>query len=127
MVSQSILTLGKVYLSLEVVCCIMSGNLFDPVEVEQGRAQQTIQGGRRSLLQIRVDILRVVEQGYGKPTQVMYKANLSWNVLQAQLRSFIGTEMLKVEEYGSRRRYTITPKGSEMVRSYQKVVNEILR
>ncbi len=105
----------------------MSGNLFDPVEVEQGHAQQTIQGGRRSLLQIRVDILRVVGQGYGKPTQIMYKANLSWNVLQAQLRSFIGTEMLKVEEYGSRRRYTITPKGSEMVRSYQKVVNEILR
>jgi predicted transcriptional regulator len=35
--------------------------------------------------------------------------------------------MLLVEEYGSRRRYIITPKGAEMLKSYQKVVKEILR
>ena len=83
--------------------------------------------GRRSLLQIKVDILRAVEGGYGKPTQIMYRANLSWNVLQAQLRSFIESGMLEVEAYGSRRRYLITPKGTEMVLSYQKVVKEILK
>ena len=83
--------------------------------------------GRRSLLQIKVDILRAVESGYGKPTQIMYRANLSWNVLQAQLKSFIESGMLEVESYGSRRRYLITPKGTEMVLSYQKVVKEILK
>jgi len=83
--------------------------------------------GRRSLLQIKVDILRAVEGGYGKPTQIMYRANLSWNVLQTQLKSFLESGMLEVESYGSRRRYLITPKGTEMVRSYQKVVKEILR
>ena len=83
--------------------------------------------GRRSLLQIKVDILRAVEGGYGKPTQIMYRANLSWNVLQAQLRSFLESGMLNVEEYGSRRRYLITEKGIEMVDSYQKVVREILK
>jgi predicted transcriptional regulator len=83
--------------------------------------------GRRSLLQIKVDILRAVENGYGKPTQIMYRANLSWNVLQTQLKSFIESGMLQVEAYGSRRRYLITAKGSEMIESYQKVVKEILR
>lgn len=83
--------------------------------------------GRRSLLQIKVDILRAVESGYGKPTQIMYRANLSWNVLQAQLKSFLESGMLEVEEYGSRRRYLITAKGVEMVDSYQKVVKEILK
>ena len=83
--------------------------------------------GRRSLLQIKVDILRAVEGGYGKPTQIMYKANLSWNVLQTQLKSFLESGMLEVEAYGSRRRYLITSKGVEMVQSYQKVVKEILR
>ena len=82
--------------------------------------------GRRSLLQIKVDILKVVAEGYGKPTQIMYRANLSWNVLQAQLKSFVGSGMLNVEEYGSRRRYMVTPKGVEMLDSYQKVVKEIL-
>src|ERR1700739_957319 len=47
--------------------------------------------GRRSLLQIKVDILKVVASGFGKPTQIMYRANLSWNVLQAQLKSFVGS------------------------------------
>lgn len=79
------------------------------------------------MLQIRVDILRVVAQGSGKPTQIMYKANLSWNVLQAQLKSFVDAGMLEVKEYGSRRRYTITPRGEDLVLSYQKVVTEILK
>ena len=107
----------------------MSGNKLD----EFARAKQLAatsqpqSEGRRSLLQIKVDILRAVENGYGKPTQIMYRANLSWNVLQTQLRSFIESGMLSVEEYGSRRRYLITAKGSEMIESYQKVVKEILR
>ena len=83
--------------------------------------------GRRSLLQIKVDILKTVSTGYGKPTQIMYRANLSWNVLQAQLKSFLQSGMLAVEAYGSRRRYLITPKGTEMVDSYEKVVKEILK
>ncbi len=91
------------------------------------RGARPVSEGRRSLLQIKVDILRAVEAGYGKPTQIMYRANLSWNVLQAQLKSFVESEMLQIESYGSRRRYLITAKGSEMIESYQKVVSEILR
>jgi len=96
-------------------------------EAESATQNRPPTEGRRSLLQIKVDILRAVESGYGKPTQIMYRANLSWNVLQAQLKSFIDSGMLDVEAYGSRRRYMITPKGTEMVQSYQKVVKEILR
>jgi len=105
----------------------MSANKLDePVESSEAQIKPPTEG-RRSMLQIKVDILRAVEGGYGKPTQIMYRANLSWNVLQAQLKSFIESGMLAVEEYGSRRRYLITPKGTEMVESYQKVVKEILR
>ena len=95
----------------------------------RGQGKQEPRGypeGRRSLLQIKVDILRVVAAGFGKPTQIMYRANLSWNVLQTQLKSFLESDMIEVEEYGSRRKYLITPKGIEMINSYQKVVREIL-
>jgi len=107
----------------------MSGNKLDEAiaSEEETVPARAPNEGRRSLLQIKVDILRAVEGGYGKPTQIMYRANLSWNVLQTQLRSFLQSGMLEVEEYGSRRRYLITPKGSEMVDSYQKVVKEILQ
>ena len=105
----------------------MSANKLDEAVESSETETKPPTEGRRSMLQIKVDILRAVESGYGKPTQIMYRANLSWNVLQAQLKSFIETGMLAVEEYGSRRRYLITPKGTEMVESYQKVVKEILR
>ncbi len=107
----------------------MAANKLDELSTEAKSAapSQPVNEGRRSLLQIKVDILRAVENGYGKPTQIMYRANLSWNVLQTQLKSFIESGMLQVEAYGSRRRYIITPKGAEMVDSYQKVVREILR
>jgi len=105
----------------------MSNKLDEAAEAEEATLNRPPTEGRRSLLQIKVDILRAVESGYGKPTQIMYRANLSWNVLQAQLKSFIESGMLDVEAYGSRRRYQITPKGTEMVESYQKVVKEILK
>ena len=106
----------------------MSNKLDEaPADAEAATLNRPPTEGRRSLLQIKVDILRAVESGYGKPTQIMYRANLSWNVLQAQLKSFIESGMLEVEAYGSRRRYMITAKGTEMVESYQKVVKEILR
>ena len=103
----------------------MSENQFDAPNARSVAKTESAEG-RRSILQIRIDILRVVGQGCGKPTQIMYKANLSWNVLQAQLRSFVEGGMLEFEEYGSRRKYTITEKGNEVVRSYQNVVEEIL-
>jgi predicted transcriptional regulator len=107
----------------------MLGNKLDETSTKESQSKpaNVVTEGRRSLLQIKVDILRAVSAGYGKPTQIMYRANLSWNVLQAQLRSFIVSGMLEVEEYGSRRRYMITAKGIEMVDSYQKVVSEILK
>ena len=81
---------------------------------------------RRSLLQIRMEILRVVMNGSGKPTQIMYRANLSWTVLQSQLRAFVTSGLLTVVDYGSRRRYEITSRGVDMVKSYERVINEVL-
>ena len=92
-----------------------------PAPKHQGGAE-----GRRSILQVRVDILRVISQGFGKPTQVMYKANLSWNVLQSQLKAFVDAGLVSEEEYGNRRRYTITQKGLEVIQSYSKVEDEFL-
>jgi predicted transcriptional regulator len=128
MFPKSILKFGKPYKAREGLSELMSENIYKGQQLEQQQKEPRpiVTEGRRSVLQIRVDILRVIMEGYGKPTQIMYKANLSWNVLQSQLRSFLETNMLTVEEYGSRRKYAITPKGVEMVRSYQKVVDEIL-
>ncbi len=73
-----------------------------------------------------MEILSVVMNGFGKPTQIMYKSNISWVVLQSQLNAFVAGGLLDVVAYGSRRRYVITDKGIEMVKAYEKVAGEIM-
>ena len=80
---------------------------------------------RRSILQIRMEILRVINDGYGKPTQIMYKANLSWTVLQVQLAAFVDSGFLQIVEYGNRKKYVVTNRGIEMLRSYDQVMGQI--
>ena len=94
------------------------------IQVTDGASKKT--PARRSELEIKMDVLQVISQGIDRPTQVMYKANLSWNVLQTQLKAFIDSDMIEVEQYGSRRKYLITPRGMEMISSYQRVEREIL-
>ena len=91
--AEFVLTLGKGYLCGGHGSRLMSENLLNPTTEKTVRRPE-LGEGRRSLLQIRVDILRVVMEGYGKPTQIMYKANLSWNVLQSQLKAFLEAGLL---------------------------------
>ena len=73
-------------------------------------------GSYRSRLDIIADILRVVSQN-AKKTQIMYKANLSYNVLQRYLRSV--TEASLVEFKAAERWYVLTSKGQEFLEAYR--------
>jgi predicted transcriptional regulator len=77
---------------------------------------------RRSELETKMDVLRVVSQGIDRPTQIMYKANLSWVALQDNLKSLVGKAFLREENLGSRRRYELTQSGFEILRTFQKVI-----
>lgn len=72
-----------------------------------------------------MDILRVVSEGYSKPTQIMYKANLSWVALLAHLKNLTSLSFLREVEYANRRAYEMTPNGLELLKTYQKVVSAV--
>jgi len=78
---------------------------------------------RRSELEIKMDVLRVVSMGIDRPTQIMYKANLSWIALQSNLKSLVKSTFLREEDLGSRKRYELTQHGFEILSTYQKVVD----
>ena len=78
---------------------------------------------RRSELEIKMDVLRVVSSGIDRPTQIMYKANLSWIALQSNLKSLVTSNFLREEDLGSRKRYELTQHGFEILGTYQKVVD----
>jgi predicted transcriptional regulator len=90
------------------------------VQIENSGSKKT--SSRRSELEIKMDVLQVVSQGIDRPTQIMYKANLSWVALQDCLKSLVAKKFITEENQGSRRRYELTQTGYELLRTFQKVL-----
>ncbi|MGD0146784.1 MAG: winged helix-turn-helix domain-containing protein [Nitrososphaerales archaeon] len=78
---------------------------------------------RRSELEIKMDVLSVVGRGIDRPTQIMYKANLSWIALQSNLKSLVKSNFLREEDLGSRKRYELTQHGFDVLGTYKQVVD----
>jgi predicted transcriptional regulator len=80
---------------------------------------------RRSQLEIRMDILRVVHEGASSPTQIMYKANLAWVALQENLAALTSAGFLAKNTSGNRRRYELTEKGLGVLNSFLRVLYSV--
>lgn len=70
---------------------------------------------RRGRLEIARDILEVARTGAG-PTELVYKANLNFNVLKKYLPELEGAGLITVEEVPGSRLYTTTGWGHEFIR-----------
>ncbi len=90
------------------------------VQVENLGSKKT--PARRSELEIKMDVLQVVSQGIDRPTQIMYKANLSWMALQETLKSLVARSFVREENLGQRRRYELTQSGFDILRTFQRVL-----
>lgn len=81
---------------------------------------------RRSRFDHYCDVLQVIEQGVEKPTRIMYKANLTYKILQDIVATLVLNRFIREEISGEKRRYYITRKGKNALhhdrRNLQKVV-----
>jgi predicted transcriptional regulator len=81
---------------------------------------------RRSHLEIRMDILRAIVEGAEGPTQIMYKANLSWVLFNDNLSALGDQGFVGEKAVGNRKKYFLTSKGSEIVGDYLNLIREII-
>lgn len=72
-----------------------------------------------------MDILACIKAGAEKPTQIMYKANLSWASLKEHLLVLEQGKLLATVEYGERRRYELTDRAIAILMSYEKVLEGV--
>ncbi len=79
---------------------------------------------RRSALELRMDILTVVRDGAQGPTQIMFKANLSWKLLTQHLRELVDNGILSEHSIKNRFFYRLTDKGISILRSYVHVADQ---
>ena len=50
---------------------------------------------RRSKLEILIDVLNAIKNGTEKPTRIMYKANLSWRLLNSTLSTLESQDLVE--------------------------------
>ena len=74
---------------------------------------------------MRMDILQAISGGAEGPTQIMYRANLSWLLLRGNLKALTELGFVKREEVGRRKRYVLSERGLYVLRSYLDVVREV--
>jgi predicted transcriptional regulator len=79
---------------------------------------------RRSRLEIYLAILETVAEGVGKPTRIMYRANLSWARMQEYIQSLINQGLL-VEKGTGKKRYELTEKGFRVLNYFGKIKLEL--
>jgi predicted transcriptional regulator len=73
--------------------------------------------GYRRKIDIIADILKVV-RGNAKKTQIMYRANLSYAVMQKYLARLIKASLIKFDSNSNN--FTLTHKGLDYLEEYQK-------
>ena len=70
---------------------------------------------KRSRVDIYFDILKVVERGFTKPTEIIYKAYLSWEILNEALPILVTKGFIREELLKKSKRYHITNKGHNAI------------
>jgi len=79
---------------------------------------------RRSAFEIRMDVLKVLAEGAERPTEIMYRANLSWIVLNKQLDALAKSEFVTSKMEGARTKFSATKKGVALLRSYRELLDQ---
>ena len=80
---------------------------------------------RRSKMEIYVDILEAVAAGNERPTRIMFKANLSWLILQEALDYLMTSGLLQETAERGRRIYGVTTKGLNIIEDFRRVRGEL--
>jgi len=80
---------------------------------------------RRSLTEIRMEMLREAAKEPIRPTRLMYKVNVSWAPLQRELENLIAMGWLETVKVDGDRRsvfeYRTTSKGIEILRKWKEL------
>ena len=82
--------------------------------------------GKRSKLEIYLEILHIISRGETKPTRIMYKANLSWIPLQEVFKHLLSQNNINEVLIDQRKGYEITDKGRRALRYFEEM-NKLVR
>ena len=71
------------------------------------------------------DMLGAIGAGAQRPTHIMYKANLSWTVMQSYLRKLVEQELVVIAEEEGKKTYHLSPKGFQVLNQFDSVMRDL--
>lgn len=71
------------------------------------------------------DILRAIGAGAEKPTHIMYKANLSWTVMQSYIKALETRGLLTTIETEGKRLYHLSEKGFQLLSQFLSIREDL--
>jgi predicted transcriptional regulator len=71
------------------------------------------------------DMLAAIGKGAEKPTHIMYKANLSWNVMQSYLKVLVTQGLVVITPEDEKKTYHLTPKGLQVLNHFESVMTDL--
>lgn len=74
---------------------------------------------KRSKMELYLEVLRAINRGVNKPTNIMYKCNLSWTNSREILNSLVEQNLVTVIENNNRRIYRITERGKKILEYFE--------
>ncbi|RJS83150.1 hypothetical protein CW706_06280 [Candidatus Bathyarchaeota archaeon] len=78
--------------------------------------------GKRSRLEIYFDVLEKINRGVSRPTNIMYRCNLSWRPLQEILRFLMERDLIKEIRQNNHKCYVLTEKGRNVLSGLEKIM-----
>ncbi|MCL4519556.1 MAG: hypothetical protein M1587_10205 [Thaumarchaeota archaeon] len=90
------------------------------------RMQETNQlQSRRSRMETYCDILKAIGAGAEKPTHIMYKANLSWTVMQGYIKSLEIRGLVVSQDSEGKRTYHLSDKGFQLLKQFMSIREDL--
>ncbi|MBS7624914.1 MAG: winged helix-turn-helix domain-containing protein [Candidatus Bathyarchaeia archaeon] len=76
---------------------------------------------KRSRLELYLEVLRAIDRGVCRPTNIMYKCNLSWTNCKEILNFLAKKNLVSVIEEGNRKLYKLTENGKDLLENFSRV------
>jgi len=99
--------------------------LVEGQRTQTQQPQQQQQLNRRSKMETYCDIVKAIGAGAEKPTHIMYRANLSWTVMQGYIKDLETQGLVVSQDSDGKRLYKLTEKGFMLLRQYVSIKEDL--
>lgn len=76
-------------------------------------------------MEVKIDIMKAIAEGAGRPAHIMYRSNLSWSVMRGFINVLELQGLIRTNDVEGRRNYTLTDKGVRVLQTYLSVRKQL--